>query len=113
MKKYRFFLGKLPKSELAMVVALSGCPDSAERQALLGDVQQRIVDRRAAGNRTRKDLITPSGILAVSVMRISISERVPKSLEIAAANSLACDSISRSRRFSLSRRTAKEGAMSD
>jgi hypothetical protein len=45
-------------------------------------------------------------------MRISTAERVPKSLEIARANSCACDSTSRLKRINRSRRTAREGDIS-
>src|SRR3984957_611212 len=48
----------------------------------------------------------------VSVMRISVDERVPKSAEIDAANCSECVSMSRARRRSLSSRTMREGDMS-
>ena len=64
MDKDRLFLGELPKSELTMVVALTGCSDAAERQAFLGDVQQRIVDRYAAGNRPGENLLARCRVLA-------------------------------------------------
>src|ERR1700735_420779 len=69
LNKYRLFLGELPKSELAMVVALPGRPDAAKRQALLRNVQQRVVDRHAAGNRAGQDLIPRRRILAEPVKR--------------------------------------------
>src|SRR5450755_4359260 len=50
LNKYRLFLGELAKSELAMIVAVPGCADAAERQRFLGDVQQGIVHRHATGN---------------------------------------------------------------
>src|SRR3984885_13039578 len=48
----------------------------------------------------------------VSVMRISVDERVPKSAEIDAANCFECVSMSLARRRSLSSRTMREGDMS-
>src|ERR1700704_2698648 len=44
----RLLLGELTKSKLAMIVPLSGGAHAAERQLLLGNVQQGIVDGHTA-----------------------------------------------------------------
>src|ERR1700722_19553221 len=69
LNEHRLLLGELPKPELAMIVALSGCPDAAEGQAFLRDVQQGIVDRHAPGYRAGEDLITRRRIPAEPIKR--------------------------------------------
>src|SRR3984957_7067244 len=69
LNEHRLLLGELPKPELAMIVALSGCPDAAEGQAFLRDVQQGIVDRHAPGYRAGEDLFTRRRIPAEPIKR--------------------------------------------